>query len=690
MLILVSRATLEYSERLRGRKIRLLNLKPGSGDEVIHFDLETHSLDECPSYIALSYTWGDSADTVPVLGGGKVVEVTRNLKDALWQLRENRKRLLRGRDLGAYRSQSLRFWIDAVCINQLDLKEKTRQVRMMAEIYKCAWRVFAWLGLADETTDMVVDHLNKIGKKAEDCGMAEGCAPYVTLWREFAFGPVGHREVGSLHITFTRVDGTTYSVPTVILRDLFNSISGWAGQDDLLPIAGIKRFLTRSWWGRIWVLQEVTFAKDADFICGSKKIDKTRCSAAINAYIILWDVLYAAFRRDSRSLNQYQKDVVQHIFLQRPRVMLSMSRVHRQGGFGLPALLRMTCVGTINPDQHGPHHLESTKPEDKIFALLGLAVDREELMHLGVSPRYGIPYEQVYATTMVALLRQGHISLLSMCQTPRSSTLPSWVPDWSRPITDMLQDVENDHETLYPVFNASGDHSRRSTVKVLRGQETVLSITLMSHIYDEIHQVGHFHGRADDRVIQRQEISSWPAEWLLEIVRLTYYNKNKYRRFADRLSAAGRTSIGDICCDKSARLVRAGNSRFMESVGLLQRGSKTFLKKHMKIDAERFLASQAAKGTLRGSAESMTLFGSEISGRSLGRLPFITKQGSLGLSSVHIKPGDVVAVILGSQVPFVLRPHGEGRYLVISEAYVDGIMDGEATFLSDCSPIVLV
>lgn len=147
MLILFGRATLEYSESLRGRRIRLLNLKPGGGEEAIHFDLEIYSLDNCPNYIALSYTWGNPKNTVPVLSGGKVVEITRNLKDALWQLRENRKRLLRSKDLGLHCSQSLRFWIDAVCINQLDQEEKTLQVGLMAEIYNMPGMCLHGLGL---------------------------------------------------------------------------------------------------------------------------------------------------------------------------------------------------------------------------------------------------------------------------------------------------------------------------------------------------------------------------------------------------------------------------------------------------------------------------------------------------------------------------------------------------------------
>jgi hypothetical protein len=369
--------------------------------------------------------------------------------------------------------------------------------------------------------------------------------------------------------------------------------------------------------------------------------------------------------------------------------MLSMTRVRRQGGFCLAALLRATCVGTINPDRHGPHHLESTKPEDKIFALIGLAVDREELMSLGVFPKYGIPYEQVYTTTMAALLEQGHISLLSMCQSSRSPDLPSWVPDWSQSVTDMLQDVENDHITLHPAFNASGDSTRTPTVEILRDQKTVLGISVMGHIYDVIYQVGRFKGRADSKVVPLEETFSWPSEWLLEIVRLTYCTRNKYKRFTDRVRAAGRTSIGDVGYDENAHLARIGNFRFTDAAVLVQRGNKRISNKRIKAEVARFLASQTVKDFLKVTSGRKIQLDSEIIGKSLGRLPFITK-GHLGLSSVHIVSGDIIAVFLGSQVPFVLRSHSEGKYQVISEAYVDGIMDGEATNFSECSPIALV
>lgn len=38
------------------------------------------------------------------------------------------------------------LWIDAVCINQHDQDEKSRQIPFMGQIYSGAFRVLVWLG----------------------------------------------------------------------------------------------------------------------------------------------------------------------------------------------------------------------------------------------------------------------------------------------------------------------------------------------------------------------------------------------------------------------------------------------------------------------------------------------------------------------------------------------------------------
>jgi hypothetical protein len=59
------------------------------------------------------------------------------------------------------------------------------------------------------------------------------------------------------------------------------------------------------------------------------------------------------------------------------------------------------------------------------------------------------------------------------------------------------------------------------------------------------------------------------------------------------------------------------------------------------------------------------------------RRPFISTEGYVGLIPAHSKPGDLVCIIFGATIPFVLRRLQGGQHGLIGEAYVYGIMDGE-------------
>jgi hypothetical protein len=448
--------------------IRLLKLLPRDSNDKLKNIPACHifhtSLHKRPKFAALSYVWGDTKDSRIILVENCPVRVTRNLYDAMMALRPIK--------------ESIVIWIDSLCINQSDNKEKSWQVGLTADIYRHACKVVAWLGSADESSDSVMDYLNSFGAKAEACCIMDvGPEPYLEAWQELALEPSLARDPGRSKLLTRILAGWMLRPSEDALRSLFYSVSGWHDLDNLFPMAGIESFFTRPWWGRIWILQEVTLPENAQFVCGTKTITRSRCSAALNAYCALRHILMARFTTQPTSLTSYQLEIVRTLFQHRPTIMLSSWRIYRYDKFPLAALLRATCVGSINLRRHGPHHLEATDPRDKIFALLGLAADRNELEGLGVFPDYEKSYEQTYALAMAALLQQGHLSLLSLCQNPRSlSRLPSWVPDWSRSITDMLQDVENDHITLHPRFNASGAEPRESKVTIIQRDGLIVGI----------------------------------------------------------------------------------------------------------------------------------------------------------------------------------------------------------------------
>jgi len=108
------------------REIRLILL----GDNI---ELHTHSLDAAPPYHAISYYWGPAAPTCHVMVQGELIEIRRSAREMLEKLKE------------IYGCE-VYFWVDMLCINQLDLRERNSQVAMMPEIYSHASDVVSWLG----------------------------------------------------------------------------------------------------------------------------------------------------------------------------------------------------------------------------------------------------------------------------------------------------------------------------------------------------------------------------------------------------------------------------------------------------------------------------------------------------------------------------------------------------------------
>jgi hypothetical protein len=128
---------LQYEPPAAGR-IRILTIAPGQRPAPVVISVEAAALAPEASYSALSYTWGDAsgknciscinAADPPELSG---LQVTRNCQNALLRLRSA--------------VTQRRFWIDAICINQSDLGERSAQVPQMAQIYKHAQSVYIYI-----------------------------------------------------------------------------------------------------------------------------------------------------------------------------------------------------------------------------------------------------------------------------------------------------------------------------------------------------------------------------------------------------------------------------------------------------------------------------------------------------------------------------------------------------------------
>ena len=89
-------------------------------------------------------------------------------------------------------------------------------------------------------------------------------------------------------------------------------------------------------------------------------------------------------------------------------------------------------------------------------------------------------------------------------------------------------------------------------------------------------------------------------------------------------------------------------------------------------DPRRFWAIAAMRlaTLLTGREEVVWKAESETSGT--------TKTRYVGLGLVNTQPGDVVCMLKGAETLFVLRPRGDGTWVLVGEAYVQGVIDREA------------
>ena len=127
----------EYPKLEYSRDIRLLRVLAAEQDPSrLLIEFRTVSLDNLPvEYYAVSYCWGDHAPTDKVwCTNHHYLYITSSASYIL------RKIIQRKSEPSAY------VWLDALCINQKENQEKSKQILLMREIPSSAYRVIACLG----------------------------------------------------------------------------------------------------------------------------------------------------------------------------------------------------------------------------------------------------------------------------------------------------------------------------------------------------------------------------------------------------------------------------------------------------------------------------------------------------------------------------------------------------------------
>ena len=350
-----------YTPLDKGKEhIRILHLPPGAFDTDIRCELSIELTKT--SFEALSYVWGDTDDNRVIEVQGHQMEITPNLESALRHIRDE--------------SETRRLWVDALCINQGDNKERNHQVGIMGAIYKGAEKVIAWLGPTEEAQ---------------------------TDWA---------RDIRRLS-----ADPDLHWDPT-ITPNLDNSPDS---SDELM--LRLSRWLENSWHWRIWTLQEAVFAKSLIYIWGffifrdgqvdslRKSFDRhfghDRCCSMKR--IAAWGDGTSVLGMTERILGSFNRyaGTAQLRDRNRPSTFIEVASKFR--------------------------HRFATDPRDKVFAVLGLTND----LGKGIID-YDLDVAETYARVAFELIATtGNLEVLShVLPYPGYRKLVpdgllSWAPDWS-------------------------------------------------------------------------------------------------------------------------------------------------------------------------------------------------------------------------------------------------------------------
>jgi hypothetical protein len=664
----------QYGESLDSGQLRLLTLTPSTptsqGD--LHCTLQAFDLHDPPKYVALSYSWGDPDaefdDSVPeairasykvktkILVHGKALMIPTNLYNALLALQ-----------VDPNVRKGLPIWADAACINQQDDIEKSAQVNVMSAIYTKAELVIVWLGLSSQHTKRVmkiIKHISRIFK---------------------SMGREASKQIA------------TYSGHL--------SDENWPYPPGLQPINldewyAVAVFLSKTWFYRAWTLQESALARDTVCLCGrrSLKISHLYGFSVFAAQTHVGDRL-GRLLQDRNPLVVSTRTVGYQ-----PHRIFQVQYMCKESAKKLSAFEKQASLWTGATELHGGSILllllwqnmdrKATDMRDKIFSLLGILEQVTKVRKIPPCPLiadYSKTTAEVYIQASRYILEStGSLGLLSLSTTFGKTplvNLPSWASEFrSQEEGRIISSYTSvDDQSLFDASKSSSASQPKIFVEGeclhvygLKLGATAESVDKHYIISKEIIQLVSscdasywYPGEEVSTVLCKTLTahqfgglcSSWEPLFISFRYYLIYYMSKQVLR-----TPSGEEV--DLLYKKwldCGLLVKLAGTDTTPAVEDIEQYSRLF-----QSDPHTTKSDMIVKSSLFR----------QVAGIAWGnRLLFRTERGHIGLGPKALQPGDSVWVLSGGRSLFILRQidtNDESRYRLVGEAYVHGVMYGEA------------
>lgn len=606
------------AQRDGNMRVRLLNLQPGSGNEPVVCTLGTMDLErpDGKSYEAISYVWGKSPWTSCIMINGRDFIISTVLHQLLIHLRrESTPRIL---------------WIDALCVNQFDLAERSSQVSLMPKIYSNATQVIVWLS------------------HDEPWGLQNTFQYINSLYQD---GIRNERLNEGIHYGTRRV---------------------------------AAQLLRNEYWARVWVIQEVVLAKQVIVQCGNS--------------LLAWDrfccLIYASARRSffparSTYLEKFEdlNGFRQSRLSPGDKSKAAPRKFRPRGGTNLqlddPAMDLLSLCYSFR-------FRKSTEPRDKVFAFLGLSNHSENLLNADYSRRESFLSIEI-STQHVCYSRSLAIVALAESMRPQSRQNrpvgynPDYIPTWCPFFFDGSGQFDKSLHLFWTglpgenkSFSATGHAPTLVTPTRSQFQWEALSDHSLFHSL-RVHVLSNFSTKIthDSRAHDKKGEAF-----------------NQILRFDELLYAT--------LCSMTGPAMPAERALSEDSFRL-RRSSRASCKSYTQASFDPSLSAHDLLHLTLTAGKFSTYPTSDFAASqkyhearreacSQRRL-FVTSNGHLGLGPESLKKGDELHLVLGMDVPVILRPASEewrrlGKpykfgWVYIGQAYVHEMMSYEGDLVAD-------
>ena len=641
-----------YKPFIHPDQIRILVLYPTKSRIECRIHRVSHKHDGY-QYHALSYAWGSEEKEFRAIVVNKTgqeegyILLTKNVRDALLDLRD------------AKELKSKVFWIDQICIDQHG-SEKNAQVALMGDIFRKAAGVITYLGPSSKDEE-------------EQSGMR-------LLARLNAHFQDAYDKLSSCHLFSDAYElvnsGEINSLPqNLIHSDLQEDKESWSW---------LFRVCFGEWIQRLWIVQEQLLNRNIDMLRGCHILSWDSVVGIIilsHLGLLPQNLLDTLLEQPIRQMDRdgLLSISVFRLWLRRKRIVEDRARPQ---------------IWSLHDNMIWCSALKCRDPRDRIYALLAISHDAETL---GIVPDYS---ESNTSSALAIWLSQRFFQadddlnkLTSACcwRLPESAReTPSWAMEVARPETLFTFRQTFSKDSFSP-------HPRNTTNTPVRFFLTPVGLAMIvkGRILDSVSfptAATFVRVRGLNRVYGHLALESL-KKFLSNISRLSWqldpsveHAAGLSRTLMAYKSPAQPTDIQLTMEDEAYRLL------------CFYRVHLSIVREKSPLNGQNFdsMVANGVQLVLKLASLIPGVIGDEFDPESelradeeeaiqdfcehalcYGRSFNLTEAGRFCNAMGDVQQGDSIAAFQGSDRLFVLRPVA-GSYQLIGDAYVDGLMDGEA------------